>query len=379
MQATIATTNANGKTNSAIPHESPILIEGVPTYYFERQRPWNYAFSWPLTRWLKMHVPDYDLIHIHAVFSYATAAAAYYARKYQVPYIILPHGMLDPWSLSKSWLAKKIYLMLVEKRNIEQAAAVHFTAEDELRTCFSFRGSKFVLPCLLDLGELQMSPPKGSFKGKHPEMKDKTLILFLSRIDRKKGLDLLIAALARLALRRDDFLFILAGSGDETYERQVTLMINKAGLTARTVRTGFVDGVEKAALLADADIFVLPSYQDNYGIAVVEAMAAGLPVVISNKVNIHNGIAQAGAGLVVSLHVGELAEAIVRLLEEPSLRASMGKRAQRLIQEKYAPAPVVQEMVQIYRDVIEGSYESAAWRITPDSTDCTNRIATRSR
>lgn len=326
-----------------------------------------------------MHVPDYDLIHIHAVFSYATAAAAYYARKYQVPYIILPHGMLDPWSLSKSWLAKKIYLMLVEKRNIEQAAAVHFTAEDELRTCFSFRGSKFVLPCLLDLGELQMSPPKGSFKGKHPEMKDKTLILFLSRIDRKKGLDLLIAALARLALRRDDFLFILAGSGDETYERQVTLMINKAGLTARTVRTGFVDGVEKAALLADADIFVLPSYQENYGIAVVEAMAAGLPVVISNKVNIHNGIAQAGAGLVVSLHVGELAEAIVRLLEEPSLRASMGKRAQRLIQEKYAPAPVVQEMVQIYRDVIEGSYESAAWRITPDSTDCTNRIATRSR
>src|SRR6266550_2170714 len=110
VEAEIATTNADGNFNLPIPKDSPTLVDGVPVYFFERQRPWDYKFSWNLTKWLKRNVPNYDLLHIHAVFSYSTAAAAFYARKHGIPYIMLPHGMLAPWPLRQNWVLKQVYL-----------------------------------------------------------------------------------------------------------------------------------------------------------------------------------------------------------------------------------------------------------------------------
>lgn len=355
VEAEIATTNADGKHNLPIPNEVPATVEGVPVYFFERQYPWRYKFSWGLTRWLKANVARYDLLHIHAVFSYSTAAAAFYARKYSIPYIVLPHGMLAPWPVRRNWLLKKVYLKAIEQKNLERAAAVHFTAEEELQMSVIRGSSNFVLPCIVDFDL------KG--KGVRPPLASSRLrILFLSRIDPKKGIDILIDALSRLARDGREFDLILAGSGEQKYEERVKAMLHNAGLSTKTRMTGFVEGAEKAALFETADIFVLPSHDENFGIAVVEAMAAGIPVVISNKVNIHDHIREANAGVVISASIDDLTHALRQLMDSPALRQQIGSNGRRLVETRYAWLETVKELAQVYCDIKRGTCGSSAWR-----------------
>jgi len=361
VQAEIATTNANGDTNSPLPLDLPSFLDTVPAHFFERQQPWRYKFSWPMTQWLKKNVANYDLLHIHAVFSYSTTAAAFYARKFGVPYIIYPHGMLAPWPLRKSRIRKALYLKAVEQKTIERANAIQFTAEEEFSMSTAVGKSRFVLPCIFDIEENHKERSNGASGD------TKTNILFLSRMDPKKGIDTLISALQRLASEGREFVFTLAGSGDTAYEEKVAGMIRDAGLLGRTVIKGFVTGEEKASTFREADIFVLPSHQENFGIVVMEAMASGLPVIISNEVNIHGEIAKAKAGLVVSPEPEELYSAILELLERPGLRTEMGERSRRFVEFNHSPASTAREMARVYRDVIQGSYESPAWRMSPKS------------
>jgi glycosyltransferase involved in cell wall biosynthesis len=355
IEAEIATTNADGDCNLPIPEDPPAMVEGVPVYFFERQRPWEYKFSWGLTRWLKRNVANYDLLHIHAVFSFSTTAAAFYARKHGVPYVMLPHGMLAPWSVRQNWLLKQVYLKTIEQRNLERAAAVQFTAEEELRTSVVCGRSNFVLPYIVDFE----TNSNGSRPGPNSA---RIRILFLSRIHPKKGIDILIDALSRLADDGLDFELVLAGSGDQKYEERVKAMIHNTGLSARITLTGFVEGAAKASLFKASDIFVLPSHQENFGIAVVEAMTFGLPVVISSNVNIHDEITKARAGLVISPGVDELCAAIRTLADDPLLRFEMGIRARKFVASRFSAKVTASETLRIYRDVIRDSRESSAWR-----------------
>jgi glycosyltransferase involved in cell wall biosynthesis len=360
VAAEIATTNANGVGNHPIPPAEPATVQGVPVYFFERQYPWRYKFSWDLTKWLKANVARYDLLHLHAVFSYSTSAAAFYARKHSVPYIIVPHGMLAPWPVRKNWLLKKVYLKAIEQKNLERAAAVHFTAEEELHMSIRRGRSNFVLPCIVDF-DLNVNGIRP--RSARPRLR----VLFLSRIDPKKGIDLLIEALGRLAREGREFDFILAGSGDPSYEERVRAMISITGLSERTTFAGFVEGAAKAALFETADIFVLPSHHENFGIAVVEAMAFGLPIIISNRVNIHSEIERAEAGLVVSPTAAELAVAITTLADNPTMRIEMGKKGRQFVATEFSGASTARETVRIYRDIIHESRHSNAWKASPDS------------
>lgn len=360
VEAEIATTNANGGLNHPIPQTEPATVEGVPVYFFERQYPWRYKFSWGLTKWLKTNVDNYDLLHLHAVFSYSTTVAAFYARKYAVPYIVFPHGMLAPWPVRKNWLLKKVYLRAIEQRNLERAAAVHFTADEELQMSVTGGRSNFVLPCIVDFDVPGYSIRTAS--------NSSTLrILFLSRLDPKKGIDILIDALGRLARDGRHFELILAGSGEQNYQERVKAMIHKAGISTQTTMAGFVEGRAKEALLQSADIFVLPSHHENFGIAVAEAMAAGIPVVISNKVNIHDDIQEANAGLIISVNVDELIHALGTLMDSASLRQQLGNNGRRLISTKYSTISAVSELAKVYRDIGLGTCDSNAWRSCGDA------------
>jgi glycosyltransferase involved in cell wall biosynthesis len=355
IDAEIATTNADGEGNITIPGEAPAIVDGVPVFYFERQYGWRYKFSWDLTKWLKANVTTYDLLHLHAVFSYSTSAAAFYARKYAVPYILLPHGMLAPWPVRKNWLLKKIYLKAIEQRNLERAAAVHFTAEEELQMSVVRGTSNFVLPCIVDFNMNQSGV-------RSVANSSRLQILFLSRIDPKKGIDILIDALRILAHEGREFDLVLAGSGDQKYEERVKTMIESAGLSPKTTIAGFVEGAEKANLLEHSDIFVLPSHHENFGIAVVEAMAAGIPVVISDRVNIHNEIREAKAGVVIPATVDDLTSALRRLMDSPALRKQIGGNGRQLVEERYSSIETVKELKQVYSDIDLGTCSSTAWR-----------------
>jgi glycosyltransferase involved in cell wall biosynthesis len=355
IDAEIATTNADEDGDLVLPVKQPASIDGVPVYFFRRHGSLRYKISWGLTRWLANNVRHYDLAHIHAVFSYSTSAAAFYARRAGVPYLIVPHGMLNPWPLRQNGLLKSVYLTAIERRNLTGAAAVHFAVDTELSNSVIKGRANLALPYVLDLPILVNS---------HAPLRAKPQILFLSRLDPKKGIELLIQVLIDLAQAGHEFEFVIAGSGAPPYEEHLKRMISaSAKLAAATSFVGFVEGTDKMKLLQSSDLFVLPSFDENFGIAVTEAMAAGLAIIISDQINIHDEIEKAAAGLVVSRTLDSLCEGILKLLTDPELRAEMARNGRELVRNRFSPEAITQETIRVYEDVINNSRHSAAWKL----------------
>ena len=178
------------------------------------------------------------------------------------------------------------------------------------------------------------------------------MILFLGRINFKKGLDLLALAYGIVARQRDDVHLVLAGPDNEGYGRKVRKWLTEEGVLERVTFTGMILGKTKVAALRDADVFVLPSYTENFGVAVVEAMTCGLPVVISNKVNIWNEVTEAEAGVVVNCKPNELAEALLELLDDPEYRKSLGKNGKKLVSAKFTWDKVAERMIKVYENIL---------------------------
>lgn len=358
-EVTVLTTDSNGDTGQAplaVPLNQPVAIDGYTVRYF-RCSPWRrYKFSLGLLAWLRDHARDYDIAHIHALFSPISTAAATVARQQGLPYVLRPLGTLDPADLAKKKRLKQLYGHFLERPNIAGAAALHFTSplEAELSQRFGCSTPGWVIP-------LGVEPRPAVPEPKQREMLDDLgipteppLVLFLSRLDPKKGLDLLIPALAQMAQQKIPFHAVLAGGNpqDPAYEQAVRQRVQDLGLGDRVTCPGFVTGSAKQALLQAAAVFVLPSYYENFGIAVAEAMLTGLPVVISQGVYIWPDIAAGNAGWVCELTVDSVAMALKESLEQPSLRASKGHQARIYAQAHYDWTAIAQQTLMAYQQVL---------------------------
>ncbi|MEB3230992.1 MAG: hormogonium polysaccharide biosynthesis glycosyltransferase HpsP [Leptolyngbyaceae bacterium] len=350
---TILTTDSNGDNGQApldVPLNQPVDQDGYTVRYFHCAPFRRYKFSLDLLKWLYQHAHEFDIAHIHALFSPVSSGAAAIARYRRLPYILRPLGTLDPADLQKKRQLKQIYATLLEKPNIAGAAGLHFTSpqENQVSERFGTQTPGFVIP----LGVTPFSPvpqnPNSKIQNSTPT------ILFMSRIDPKKGLDLLIPALENLLDNGQTFRFVMAGSNpqDPAYEAEVRDRIHASPLGACTTITGFVQGEAKQALLREADIFVLPSYYENFGIAVAEAMAANLPVVISDQVHIHNDIQQAQAGWVCACDVGSLMMGLLEALQNPDQRRQRGENARRCAEVNYSWDAIAQKTITAYRTIL---------------------------
>ncbi|HLL87741.1 MAG TPA: glycosyltransferase, partial [Tepidisphaeraceae bacterium] len=265
--------------------------------------------------------------------------AAMTARRSGVPYVFRPCGMLDPWSLSQNRWVKRLFLAVRLRRDLNAAAAVHYTAEAErdLAAPVELNPPTIVEPNGVDLDAFHRLPPRGAFRQQYGIPQDHAIVLFLSRIHPKKGLDLLIPAFAKVvaAAGPSKRVLVLAGPDHDAYRSTVEAIIDQHGLTERAVWTGMLRGADKVQAYVDADLFVLPSYQENFGIVVAEAMAAGLPVVISDKVNLDRDVVAARAGSVVPTQVEPLAVELVRWLADPELRRTAGLAGRQYAFERF--------------------------------------------
>jgi glycosyltransferase involved in cell wall biosynthesis len=182
------------------------------------------------------------------------------------------------------------------------------------------------------------------------------LVLFLSRLDPKKGLDLLLAAFARVREKHPHAALVIAGDGDPTFIAALKQDSKRFGLDGGISWTGFLQGEEKLAVLADADIFVLPSYSENFGVAVVEAMAAGLAVIVSDQVGIHREISANRAGLVVRCSEPDLADALDRMITDPALRNKAGRNGRKLA-ARFSVNTVCDQLVALYQETVSRRQE----------------------
>ena len=362
-QVTVMTTNIDGPRVLDVPLEQAVDMDGVEVWYYPVQWPRWYCFSRSLGGALKQRVANFDIVHIHSVFLWPTTIAAYWCRRRGVPYIIHTIGSLDPTMLAKSYegwwrsltsrAKKRLYLATVGKLDLDRASAIQYTSEADEASVreLNVRAPGYIVP--LGVDPLPGDALGGqALRAKYPELDGKKIVLFLGRIVPNKGLDIIVKGLEALG-PRGDFSFVVAGSGPQEYEEHVAEEVRRRGLAGRTVFLGQLDGDAKWSVLKESDVFVLPSYHENFPSAVVEAMAAGLPVVISDRVKIQSEIREAGAGIVTGLEPDEVASAIGRLLDDDKLRAQMGAAGERLTREQLSWEKAVRKLVKAYRAIIQ--------------------------
>ena len=357
VEVTILTTNSNGDVGQPpleVPCDRPIFQDGYQIRYFHCSPFRRYKFSLGLLQWLAKHGREFDLAHIHALFSPVSSLAATVARHQQLPYILRPLGTLDPADLQKKRQLKQLYAAVLERPNLKGAAAIHFTSDQEAKISerFGTMSRDIVLP--LGVQPVAQNLQAGqAVRARYGIPDDRPIILFMSRLDPKKGFDLLLPALQQLAAE-GQFHFVLAGSNsqDPDYERQIYAQIQQSALGERTAIAGFVAGEDKAALLQAADLFVLPSYYENFGIAVAEAMVAGVPVVISDQVYIWDQIQQAEAGWVSPCTVSGLLEQLRLALADRAERQRRGENAKAHALKNYSWRAIAHQMTETYRQIL---------------------------
>lgn len=356
VEVTVLTTNSNGDVGQPpldVPLDRPVEQNGYQVRYFPCSPFRRYKFSLDLLRWLAAHAAEFDLAHIHALFSPVSTAAATVARYKHLPYLMRPLGTLDPADLRKKKRIKQIYAALLERPNLAGAAGIHFTSLQEAKISERFGTS--TPDVVIPLGVKQpMMLSKGQARRHFGISEDRLLLLFMSRIDPKKGLNLLIPALEKLLEEGANFHFVLAGGNpqDPAYENKIREQLQASRLRDRTTITGFVTGESKTALLQDADLFVLPSYYENFGIAVAEAMCNGTPVVISDQVYIWEEIQQAEAGWVCACDVDSLTEQLRDSLADASERQRRGINAQEYALKNYSWKAIAQATIKAYEKII---------------------------
>jgi glycosyltransferase involved in cell wall biosynthesis len=305
-------------------------------------------------------IPSFDVIHVHGLYRFPPTIAASISRWFGVPFVIQPHGSLDPYLYDKSTLnkprLKRVYERCFDLPNLNAAAAIHYTAEEERdRASFlQLRSPSFVIPNGVEWGRFRELPTRGELRGRWG-VGDAPIILFLGRLHRKKGLDLLIPAFAAIRQLEPNVQLVIAGPENDDYGRTVREWVTERGLNSSVHFVGPLYGIDVVRAFVDADVFVLPSYTENFGVAVVEAMACALPVVISDQVNIHAEISSAGAGLVTRCDAEDVAAALLALLGDADRRHIMGTSGRKLAQERYAWPSIVDALTKEYAKLLEPS------------------------
>lgn len=354
QEVTIFTTNADINKKSDVPLGKPVNIQNIKVTYFPLQCLKRYKISLPLLEALKRNILNFDIVHIHTLFQFSTLAASYFCRKYRKPYMISLHGHLDPFGLRRHIFLKGPYMWCFERNNLENASLLHFTTDEERRLTnnLNLPAQKKVIPFGINLEEFSHLPPDETFRLQYPQLKDKKIILFLSRISFKKGLDILVKAFAKLAREKNDAYLIIAGPDDEGYGRKVKNWLDKEKVLHQTLFTGMLLGEDKLAAFRCSDVFVLPSYSENFGMAVVEAMACGIPVVISDKVGIYREVNENKAGVVVECNEISIYEAIKSVLDNQTFAAELAFNARKMVKEYYDINKVADKMIQAYKEII---------------------------
>jgi glycosyltransferase involved in cell wall biosynthesis len=328
----------------------PVERNGVETVVYAQHWPSTVGTSLSLYRGLARRIPQVDVVHVHSLYLFHDWAAWRLCRKHRIPYVVRPHGTLDPYIWQRHRKRKAVLERLFQNRMLREAAAIHYTAEEEMALAAPYVGGApgVVVPNGLDLAEYADLPPAGEFRKQHPEIGGRRIVLFLGRLNFKKGLDLLIPAFAQAAAKHNDLHLVVAGPDDGMLG-----WVAEHKLEQRVTFTGMLTGRAKLAALSGSFMFVLPSYSENFGIAAVEALACGLPVAITDKVNTWRDVQAAGAGLVGPPTVEAVAEQIGRLAGDPATVFTMGTRGRSLVAGKYAWSKIARSLEAVYRSAAE--------------------------
>jgi glycosyltransferase involved in cell wall biosynthesis len=347
----VFTTNMDGAGESDVPLDVPVNVDGVQVTYYRTERLRRIAWAPRMLRGLRDAVDPTSVLHLHAMFGFPTAAAARLATYRRVPYVLSPHGSLvRKFIREKSYFAKMVWLEAFDRQTVARAARMHVTSEIEYR---EMRTLRLQVPrMILAPNGVDLSPELDTVQTPSTRLSalcgSGPYAVFLGRISWVKGIDRALRALVSTDVR-----LLLAGDDDEGLRSKLEQLAATLGVANRITFIGTVDGPDKWALLRGARFLLLPSYSENFGNVVAEAMAVGCPVIVTQEVGAAEVVLRSKAGLVVSGEPELLGAAMQRLWSASSERAQMGAAGRAWVREHLTWNVIAASMAACYREIAD--------------------------
>jgi glycosyltransferase involved in cell wall biosynthesis len=309
-------------------------------------------FSWELLDFIKRHVHEYDVIHIHGIWHFGSLAP--FLVKNRAAKVITIHGLLDQWALQQSKWKKQLVTSLFQKRLLLKADRIHVLNRTEEEDVIRYLGQRpdtiVCIPNGINISDYSDLPPKGNFRKALHISSDKKLVLFMSRLNKKKGLDLLLPAFESYQKKHRNTVLILAGP-DDGYLTQAEQYIKDNDLSEHIKMAGMLTGETKKSALSDADVFVLPTYSEGLSIAVLENMAAGVASVVSSHTGLDQEIQQYQAAAVTKLSSEDIEAQLEKVLHDDDYRKTLISNASRMIEENFDISAVSQRLINEYQKI----------------------------
>lgn len=311
-------------------------------------------FSLDLYSYLKKHIQEYDIIHIHGIWHFGSLAP--FILKNEVPIVITIHGLLDRWAVAHSRWKKELVSFLYQKKVLAQADLIQVNNTDEVADVARYLGHEpknlVIVPNGMRMEEFATLPPTQLFRAQFGIDPYAPMVLFMGRLNVKKGLGLLLPAFAAYAKTNPEVVLVLAGPNDG-YQEEAETFIEEHSLGDRIKLVGMLTDSVKKAALADADLFVLPSYSEGFSIAVLEAMAAGVPTLVSDRVGFGDFIRQYEAAYLTELTPEAVREGMETMLGDENLRLRTKENARRMLEENFDIAEVANKLLIAYASVLK--------------------------
>ncbi|GAA4446211.1 glycosyltransferase [Ravibacter arvi] len=313
-------------------------------------------YSVELLRYLQHHINDYDVVHIHGIWHFGSLAP--FLVKSNVPKIITIHGLLDQWAVNHHAWKKNLVSFLYQKKLLAKAAAIQVNNTDEESDVTQYLGYRpdnlVIIPNGMRMKDYRHLPEKGTFRKQFDIPADSPLLLFMGRLNVKKGLDLLLPAFRAFHSKAPRALLVLAGP-DDGYEAEAQRFVETHQLREAVKFVGMLTGDIKKAALSDATAFVLPTYSEGFSIAVLEAMASRLPAIVSDRTGFGDYTRQFDAAALTALNSDDLAKKIELTLTDAQYRQTKAQNAYKMVAELFDIKVVARQLLEVYRKAIVAS------------------------
>jgi glycosyltransferase involved in cell wall biosynthesis len=306
-------------------------------------------FSPAMKKWLRNEIRKFDVIHLHTFRSYQNNLICYYTKKFGIPYVLQAHGSVLPFFARQR--SKKIFDKIWGYGILKDAAkviALNKTEVEQYKKMGVDEDKIEIVPNGIDLSEYRNLPRKGEFRSKYFIRENEKIILFLGRIHKIKGIDLLVQTFSDLSKEMDNIRLVIVGP-NERFLSTLKRQIEDLKIEDKVLLTGPLYGEDKFRAYVDADVYVLPSVYETFPITVLEAIACGTPVVVTNRCGIVDFIDK--IGFVVDYNRSELKEAIVKTFENRESRKKLQEEGRNLIEEKYNWDTIVDGIIDIYEKI----------------------------
>jgi len=331
--------------------------EGATLVPCRRTTPISYVyreFSLDLYAYLKNHIQEFDIIHIHGIWHFGSLAP--FLIKNDVPKVITIHGLLDRWAIGHSRWKKELVSFLYQKNVLAKADLIQVNNTDEVEDVTRYLGHEpknlVIIPNGMRMEEFAQLPPRQFFRTQFGISPTTKMVLFMGRLNIKKGLSLLLPAFAHYLKSHSDAVLVLAGP-DDGYQEETESFIAEHDLADRIKLVGMLTDSVKKAALADADLFILPSYSEGFSIAVLEAMAAGVPTLVSDRVGFGDYIQQYDAAYLTALTAEEIQVGLSTMLQDENRRIRVKENALSMLKQNFDIAQVARQLLAAYTSVLK--------------------------